>query len=285
MMFEEGPREGPKGPTGRLRVSILGCGTSAGVPVPGCECTVCTSSEPKNERMRPCLRVETFPSERDGAEESRPRSLVVDTPPDFRMQCLRFGVRRVDAVLYTHAHADHIFGLDDLRAFNFRQSGENGGEIPCFGSEQTLARLRRTFGYVFDGRKSEGGGKPRLRLHAIDGPFEAAGVPVIPVPVFHGSLPVLGFRIGDFAYVTDVSSIPEASYEILAGVRRLVLGALRYRPHRTHFSVGEAIAAAERIGAEQTYFTHMNHDIDYVRPEVDLPAGVELAYDGLAFEL
>ncbi|MDA8020205.1 MAG: MBL fold metallo-hydrolase [Thermoanaerobaculia bacterium] len=225
--------------------------------------------------MRPSLRIETRP------ESGEPRVVIIDTPPDFRAQCLRFMIRRVDAVLYTHAHADHVFGLDDLRLFNFRQ----GTEIPCYGSETTLQRLRMAFGYVFDGMPSEGGGKPSLLLVPVRDPFVAAGLVFEPVPVQHGSLEVFGYRFGDFAYVTDVSAISDDSFEALAGVHTLILGALRYRPHPTHFSVEEAVRAAERIGAARTYLTHMNHDIDYSAPAVDLPPGVEFAYDGLSFDI
>ena len=259
-----------------VRVTVLGCGTSAGVPMVGCECAVCTSSVPENQRMRPCLRIETH-----AEDEGEARVIIVDTPPDFRAQCLRFGVRRVDAVLYTHAHADHIFGLDDLRLFNFRQ----GSDIPCYGSEATLERLRSAFGYVFDGVPSEGGGKPSLRLESVRDPFWVSGLRFEPVPVWHGTLEVFGYRCGDFAYVTDVSAIPEESYEALRGVRVLILGALRYRTHPTHFSVDEAVEAASRIGAQRTYFTHLNHDIDYSAPAAELPRGVEFAYDGLSFDV
>ena len=217
------------------------------------------------------------------------RTVLVDTSTDLRQQCLRFGVRRVDAVLYTHAHADHIYGLDDLRPFNFRQQAS----IPCYGSQATLKRLRRVFDYVFDGEESEGGGKPRLdtvtveSTTAVDGTwkFEVMGVDVQAIPVWHGSLEVMAYRVGDFAYVTDCSDIPDSSCAALSGLRWLILDGLRYRPHPTHFSVSEAVAMAARLGAEHTYLTHMNHDIDYTAPQVDLPAGVELAYDGLSFDI
>lgn len=265
-----------------MRVTVLGCGTSAGVPMVGCDCAVCTSDLPENQRMRPCLRIETRQKTgEDSGSDEAVAVVIVDTPPDFRAQCLRFGVGRVDAVLYTHAHADHIFGLDDLRLFNFRQ----GGDIPCYGSEHTLERLRTTFGYVFDGQPSEGGGKPSLRLVPVRDPFWVCGLRFEPVPVWHGSLEVFGFRCGEFAYVTDVSAIPDASFEALRGVRVLILGALRYRTHPTHFSVAEGLEAAARIGAEQTYFTHLNHEIDYDAPAVQLPRGVEFAYDGLSFDV
>ena len=225
---------------------MLGSGTSTGVPVVGCDCAVCRSTDPRNRRMRPGLRVETA-----GA------SLVIDTSPDFREQALRFAIDRVDAVLYTHPHADHIFGLDDLRIYNFRQHAS----IPCFGSAETMNRMRQIFTYVFEDGQ-EGGGKPRL-----------------------GDMEVFGYRIGRFACVTDVNHISEASFALLAGVELLVLSALRYRPHPTHFSLAEAIAVAQRIGARRTLLTHIAHDIDHGRLEIPLPPGIELGYDGLVATL
>jgi phosphoribosyl 1,2-cyclic phosphate phosphodiesterase len=252
-----------------MRVTMLGSGTSTGVPVIGCTCAVCTSGNPRNRRWRAGLRLEL---ERGVA--------LVDTPTDFREQALRFGVDRVDAVMFTHAHADHVFGLDDLRIFNFRQRTA----IHCYASTSTLAMLRRYFAYAFEDGQ-EGGGKPVLDLVEVREPFEVLGRPVVPVPVWHGELEVFGYRLGDFAYVTDCSRIPEESYALLAGVRVLILGALRYRPHPTHFSIEEAVAAAARIGAERTILTHLAHDVDHDAPAVPLPAGVELGYDGLAFEV
>jgi phosphoribosyl 1,2-cyclic phosphate phosphodiesterase len=252
-----------------MRVTMLGSGTSTGVPVIGCRCAVCQSDNPKNRRMRPGLKLELA----NGV-------VLVDTPTDLREQALRFGLPRLDAVLFTHAHADHIFGLDDIRIFNFRQ----GGAIPCYGSETTLAAIRRTFAYVFE-TGQEGGGKPQLDLIPIRAPFELLGESIVPVPVWHGEMEVFGYRLGRFAYVTDCNVIPETSFALLDGVEVLILDALRYRPHSTHFSVEEAVEAAGRIGARRTILTHFSHDVDHDAPAVQLPAGVELGYDGLVFEV
>ncbi|MEM1179345.1 MAG: MBL fold metallo-hydrolase [Acidobacteriota bacterium] len=253
-----------------FQITVMGCGTSTGVPVIGCDCPVCRSPDPKNKRMRSGL-----------ALRFGPRVILIDTSPDLRQQCLRFSVERVDAVLYTHSHADHIFGLDDLRPFNFRQDDP----IACFGSAHTLGHLRRTFAYAFDGVPSEGGGKPRLITAEVEGIFEVFDLEIQALPVLHGSLEVTAYRIGPFAYVTDCHHIPDSTFEALRGTRILILDALRYEPHPTHFSVAEALDAARRIGAERTYLTHMNHDIDYNAPAVELPPGVELAYDGLTFHV
>lgn len=252
-----------------LRVTMLGSGTSTGVPVIGCTCRVCTSDEPRNRRWRPGLKIE--------APEG---VILVDTPTDLREQVLRFGLARVDAIVFTHPHADHIFGLDDVRIFNFRQRRP----IPCYGSAETLAAIRRIFRYVFE-EGQEGGGKPRLDLREVRGPFTLLGREVLPVPVWHGEMEVFGYRWGSFAYVTDCNLIPETSYRLLAGVETLILDALRYRPHATHFSVEEAIEAAARIGARRTVLTHLAHEIDYSAPAVPLPPGVELGYDGLVLDV
>jgi phosphoribosyl 1,2-cyclic phosphate phosphodiesterase len=246
-----------------MRVTMLGSGTSSGVPVIGCNCAVCTSEDPRNRRFRAGLKIEI-----DG------RVLLVDTPTDLRQQALAFGIPRIDGILFTHAHADHIFGLDDVRIFNFRQRGA----IPCYGSAATLAALRRTFAYVFEAG-DWGGGKPQLELIEIGGPLDLLDRCVVPVPVMHG------YRIGGFAYVTDCSHIPDRSLELLTDLDVLVLGALRYRPHPTHFSLEQAIAVARKIGAAETYFTHLAHDVDHGRPEIPLPPGVAFGHDGLAFDL
>ncbi len=257
-----------------LSVVMLGSGTSTGVPVIGCACPVCTSDDPRNRRSRASALL------RFADPESRARSVVIDTATDFREQALRERIERVDAVLYTHAHADHLFGLDDLRIYNFRQ----GGAIRCYGSEQTLERVRNTFSYVFE-NGPEGGGKPSLELVPVAGSFELCGRTVVPIPVWHGELPVFGYRLGRFAYVTDCSAIPERSMGLLAGLDLLILGALRYREHPTHLSVGEALAAAVAIGARRTVLTHLACEIDSARPRFPLPSSVEFGCDGMAFEV
>lgn len=248
-----------------LRVTMLGSGTSTGVPVIGCACEVCRSANPKNRRWRPGLKLE--------AED---RIVLVDTPTDLREQALRFGLPRVDAIVFTHSHADHIFGLDDVRIFNFRQRAP----IPCYGSEETLRNVRRAFAYVWEAGQ-EGGGKPQLELVPVREPFALLDRTFVPVPVWHGEMEVFGYRTGGFAYVTDCNRIPESSFRLLEGVEVLILDALRHRPHSTHFSVVQAIEVARRIGARRTIFTHMTHEVDHDDP---LPAGVEFGYDGLAFD-
>ena len=255
-----------------VRVTVLGCGTSTGVPMIGCDCSVCTSGDPRNERLRPSLWLE--------AEDGR--SVLVDTTPDLRLQALRYRVDRVDAVVFTHAHADHIFGLDEIRSYNFLQKTA----IPCHGSAETLGRIRQAFSYIFEDGQ-EGGGKPKITLHPfddpLDGPFEAAGIRFEPVRLWHGEMEVFGYRIGDFAYLTDCNRIPVESFAQLDGLDVLILDALRDRPHPTHFTIAEALDVAARIGARRTLLTHMNHEVD--ARTVSLPEGVELSRDGLVLEI
>jgi phosphoribosyl 1,2-cyclic phosphate phosphodiesterase len=252
-----------------MRVTILGSGTSSGVPVIGCECAVCSSPDPRNRRTRASALV-AVPG----------GNLLLDTATDLRFQALREGLGRVDAVLFTHAHADHLHGIDDLRLFNLRR----GGTIPCYANHDTLERLRAYLRYIFDGEEGESW-RPALSLTEVDGPFEVLGARVVPVPLWHGRTPVLGYRLGGFAYLTDANRIPEESWPLLYGLDVLVLDALRQKPHPTHFSLAEALEVAARLRPRRTLLTHLAHTVDHARVSVGLPSGVELAYDGLAFEV
>jgi phosphoribosyl 1,2-cyclic phosphate phosphodiesterase len=231
---------------------------------------VCRSTDPRDKRTRPSILLETGQA-----------SILIDTSTDLREQALANHVRRVDAILFTHTHADHVFGIDDVRRFNQMQNGA----IPCFASAETVASLRRMFAYIFEPPRQMGGGLPQLALFNLAGAFCLGGAEIVPVPLFHGKLPVLGFRIGSFAYLTDCNRIPDESFALLDGVRTLIIDALRHRPHSTHFSVDEATAAAARIGATRTWFTHICHDLGHAATSASLPPGVELAYDGLVIEV
>ncbi|MFB3854322.1 MAG: MBL fold metallo-hydrolase [Vicinamibacterales bacterium] len=257
----------------RARVTFLGTGTSHGVPMIGCACPTCRSDDPRDQRWRPSIRVEL------GAGGSI-LSVLVDTSPDLRAQALRFGVDRVDAVVFTHPHADHILGLDEMRRYNDLQRAS----IPCYGDARTLEEVKRTFQYAF-GPLRDGGGVPRLDLVTVDGPFSIGGCEFVPVPILHGPEIILGFRIGDFAYLTDCSGIPDSSWPLLEGVRVLAIDALRERPHPTHFSLAEALEAARRIGAARTCLTHICHDLAHAATQARLPSGVEVAFDGLALDI
>jgi phosphoribosyl 1,2-cyclic phosphate phosphodiesterase len=253
------------------RVTFLGSGTSHGVPVIGCDCAVCRSSDPRDSRLRPSIYIDV---------PDRVRMLV-DTAPDLRQQALRYGLRRVDAVLFTHSHADHILGLDEIRRFNTLQ----GAPIPCYANAPAWEILKKSFYYVFDGLHREGGGVPQVEDVEIAGPFSVGGVRVVPVPIWHGTMPVLGYRLGSFAYLTDCSRIPEESWPLLEGVDTLVLGALRDEPHPTHFNVAQAVDAIARAAPRRAYLTHMNHDLGHAATNARLPPGVELSYDGLVLDV
>lgn len=263
-----------------LRVTVLGSGTSHGVPMIGCVCEVCRSTDPRDVRSRPSILIEVVTA--PVAAQASPtaaavRSILVDTSTDLRQQALTHRVARVDAILFTHSHADHIFGLDEVRRFNVIQRSA----IPFYADARTLADLQRTFGYVFTPPAAVGGGIPQLVPFQIAGPFSMAGVEVVPVPVLHGRRPILGFRLGRFAYLTDCSAIPDASWPLLEGVELLIVDALRHRPHPTHFNVEDALAVVARLRPAQAYFTHICHDLPHAATCAALPPGVELAYDGL----
>ncbi len=252
----------------------------------GCDCEVCQSTDPRDRRLRPSILVE-LTGRNELAYEAGPsiatatRFVLIDTSTDLRAQALAYDVRRVDAVVFTHSHADHIFGLDEIRRFNKMQKEA----IPCYADAGTIADLKRTFAYIFDHKTPKGGGIPKIGLQQIGGPFLLGGAEFIPIPLMHGTRPILGFRIGTFAYLTDCNVIPEESFALLAGVKTLIIDALRWRKHTTHFCVEDALAAAARIGATRTYFTHISHDLGHAATSSQLPPGVELAYDGLVLHV
>ncbi|HXI22078.1 MAG TPA: MBL fold metallo-hydrolase [Gemmatimonadales bacterium] len=256
-----------------MRLVFLGTGTSFGVPQIGCDCAVCRSPDPRDRRTRS-----------GAALQAGGRTLLIDTPPELRLQLLRAELSDVDAVLYTHEHADHVNGIDDLRVFSMRQRRP----LPCYGPAETLERLREGFGYIFeDHRVFEGTSKPRLELHPLEPgrAVEIVGIPVLPLAFEHGFLRVFGYRFGPIAYLTDVKAVPPESRGALAGLRVLVLNALWWRSHPTHLSIGEAVEAARAIGAEQTFLTHLTHETGHAELASQLPAGIAPAYDGLSIEV
>lgn len=253
-----------------MKITFLGTGTSQGVPVIGCECEVCRSLDYRDKRLRVSVHLEI------GG-----KSLVIDSGPDFRQQMLRERIKSLDAVLFTHAHKDHIAGLDDVRAFNFLQ--KKG--MPVYGTSSTLEHVKKEFYYAFEGEKYPG--IPVLNLHEIsEVDFFLDGINVTPLPVMHLKMPVLGFRVGDFSYITDANFIPDETVKKLKGTKVLVLNALQKDPHVSHFTLDEAVVQAKKIGAEQTYFTHISHKMGlHNQVSKELPAGVALAHDGLTITL
>jgi phosphoribosyl 1,2-cyclic phosphate phosphodiesterase len=250
-------------------VTFLGSGTSHGVPMIGCTCDVCQSPDPHDRRMRPSIYLEV-----DGGP-----SVLVDTSTDLRQQALAFGVVKVDAILMTHSHADHVMGMDEVRRFNVL----NHGVIPVHASAATGRELRRIFQYVFEPPSQKGGGIPQIALHDVDGPFRVGDLTVQPIPLLHGTLPILGYRFGSFAYLTDASIIPDEAWPMLDGLDVLVLNALRHRSHPTHFSLSEAAAVVERLRPRRAFFTHVCHDLPHAITNRSLPEGMALAFDGLRF--
>jgi phosphoribosyl 1,2-cyclic phosphate phosphodiesterase len=250
---------------GPLKITVLGSGTSTGVPTIGCHCDVCTSADPRDNRLRPSILV-SFDD----------RNVVIDTTPDFRTQALRARIQRLDAVLFTHSHADHVMGLDDVRPFNFRQREQ----IPIHASADTMAALHRCFHYVFDGVKRETN-VPQIQERVIEGPFDVFGVEFTPVPILHGRQTILGYRFGNAAYLTDHSEIPESSIPLLQNLDVLFLDALRYKPHPTHSTVDRSIQTVAELNPRRAFFTHISHELKHERAESLLPSHIRLAYDGL----
>ena len=260
-------------PAAPIKVTVLGSGTSMGVPSLACHCRVCTSPDPHDNRLRPSLLLS-----RNG------ENAVIDTTPDFRQQALRVGLDRLDAILLTHAHADHILGFDDIRPFNIRQKSA----LPVYGTEETFRVIRRAFAYVFDDAPTQST-VPSVDLHVINGPFELMGVQIVPVPLLHGDLDVLGFRFGRAAYLTDFSSLPDSSAALLEGLDDLILDALRDIPHPMHQTVDQALALIEKLKPRRAWFTHIAHDLAHKETNERLRRlglhHVQLAYDGLQFEV
>ena len=256
------------------RLTILGSGTSFGVPQVGCRCTVCTSADPRDRRTRSGALVEAASA-----------TLLIDTGPEIRQQLVGAGVARIDGVLFTHEHADHTAGVDDLRIFSVRQRAS----IPCYGPSETLRSLRTRYDYIFNDAvlAHAGTSKPNLTLHPLTAgtEVEISGVPLLPLLFRHGYVDVFGYRFGEIAYVTDAKAVPEDLVARLRGVRYLVLNALWWREHPTHLSIGEAVEVARAVGAEQTYLTHLSHETGHAELAGQLPAGVAPAYDGLTLEI
>jgi phosphoribosyl 1,2-cyclic phosphate phosphodiesterase len=254
-----------------VRITFLGTGTSHGVPMIGCTCEVCRSTDPRDKRLRPSVWLTT-----DSGQ-----SVLIDTSADFRAQALAHAIARLDAVVFTHSHADHILGLDETRRYNVLQREA----IPLYGDATTLADLRRIFDYAFGNSHAAHGYVPHLTPFLIGGPFTIGRDVFTPVPIMHGTRPIHGYRVGGFAYLTDCSGIPDTSWPLLTDLEVLVVGALRDREHPSHFTLEQAIAAGRRSGARRVLFTHMAHDLGHAQTQARLPAGMELAYDGLVVTL
>ena len=257
-------------PTGR-RLIFLGTGTSSGVPLLGCDCSVCMSNDPRNHRTRPSVLLE-FPA----------GNLLIDTTPEMRLQLLRERISRVHAIAYTHHHADHLFGLDDARVF----PKWIGGPVPVFCEDDTQEYIRRVFSYAFreESRHWPAGFVPKIEFQRVEPykPFETLGQTLFPVRLHHGRFNVLGYRVGGLAYCTDVNRVPEETFDALGGLDVLILDALRFDPHPTHLHLDEALRVVERLAPKRAFFTHCSHEFDFDRVEAMLPPHVRLAYDGLA---
>jgi phosphoribosyl 1,2-cyclic phosphate phosphodiesterase len=257
-----------------MRLTFLGTGTSFGVPQVGCDCAVCRSTDPRDKRTRCSVAI-----------ESNGRTILIDTAPELRLQLLTNRITQIDAVLYTHAHADHVNGIDDLRIFTAQGTTP---VLPCYGPVEALEQLDRGFRYIFDDvQPYSGTSKPRLSLVPLEAGqvVEIAGMPVLPLAFEHGYVRVFGYRVGRIAYITDAKAIPEAARAQLRDLDLLVLNALWHRPHPTHLSIEEAVETARAIGARQTYFTHLTHETGHAELAASLPPGIAPAYDGLTHEV
>jgi phosphoribosyl 1,2-cyclic phosphate phosphodiesterase len=258
----------------RATLTVLGSGTSMGVPTIGCDCAVCRSLDPRDRRTRPSVMI----GYRDPHDHAR--YVLIDTTPDFREQALREKITQLDAVLYTHTHADHILGIDDLRPLTYRHKP---GKLPLYATPRNCEFLRNMFRYIFE-PKYKFGGLPQVELHSIEGPVELFGARFEPLTVIHGETPILGFRFGSAAYLTDHSEVPAETLENLRGLDILFLDALRYTPHPTHSTVEQSLKIVEAVKPKRTFFTHICHDLPHQATNAALPPGVQLAYDGMKLE-
>ncbi len=252
----------------KAMLTVLGSGTSMGVPTIGCTCAVCHSTDPHDRRTRPSVLI-----------EYAGKVVLIDTTPDFREQAIREGITKIDAVLYTHSHADHILGIDDLRPLSYHRDGK----IPLYARTEAADYIRNMFRYIFDA-DYKFGGLARLELKPVDGPFDLFGAQVEPIPVIHGESEIYGFRLGSTAYLTDFSQIPEASFSCLQDLDVLFLDGLRYKPHPTHSTVENSLRIADRLKAKRVFFTHICHDLPHEATNATLPPHVRLSYDGMKLE-
>jgi phosphoribosyl 1,2-cyclic phosphate phosphodiesterase len=251
-----------------MKMVILGSGTSTGVPMVGCRCPVCTSSDPHDKRTRTSLMV-----------ESEGKTIIVDTSTDLRHQALREGIKRIDAVLFTHSHSDHVNGIDDLRGFHFIHRNI----VPCYGDNATISSIVGRFPYIFKGLEVEGY-DPLMEAHTVEGPFELFGCRITPVPLKHGPLTSTGYRFNNVAYLTDCSEIPVSSLHLLSELDLLIIDALRYSPHENHFNIDEALKVIQVILPKRAVLTHLTHEVSH-RDVSKLAPGSEFAYDGMTFDL
>ncbi|MFW6281492.1 MAG: MBL fold metallo-hydrolase [bacterium] len=252
-----------------MQIKFLGTGTSHGVPLIGCKCKTCTSDNHKNYRTRSSLFI-----------RNQNTSIIIDTAQEFRLQLLHNNINKVDAIFYTHPHADHLLGFDDIRSIN-RTTGKI---IPCYGNEFTIEEIRRVFPYIFDAVQ-KGGGLPEVSFHLIKKRIIYKDFSIIPLPVKHGKLDILGYKINNIAYITDCSFIPEKTCEFLNDIDLLILGVLRYREHNTHMNIEQAINLINKIGVNRAYFTHLSHELEYNETNRNLPDHINLAYDGMIIDI
>ena len=252
-----------------MLITFLGTGTSVGVPQIACECAVCCSDNPNNKRTRSSALI-----------EYGGKSILIDATPELRLQALSAGMKRLDAILFTHAHADHVHGLDDVRIFNMRQKQT----IPCYANSEAIDDIKHQYSYIFKDTQI-GGGKPKIDLIEAAGVFDLFGTKVTPLPVMHGALGILGYLVGDFAYITDASEISGKTLELIQGVDTMVINALRFHPHSTHFSVDQALEIIAGIAPKQAFLTHIGHNIEHEALSAELPENVFLAYDGLKLDI